>query len=171
MHKFNVLWLNRNSNLFLYFSNQSFRWNLTCINVSGGNLIITILISSIAPASKRKTHRLTPGVSSVTAVTSVKQRCCLTSIIFTLFGNIEFNSFCGDADRRDKIAVRPKTIGTPVVLFEFGKLLFDISSEVGFNEANHCTNRLLWWDRDEDMVFVVIRLFDIDVGIVFGDFE
>jgi hypothetical protein len=97
----------------------------------------------------------------------------LTSIIITLFGNIELDSFCGDTNGRDKIAVRPKTVGAPVVLFELGKLLFDVSGSVGFEEANYSTNRFLWWNGNEevDMVFVMIRLFDVDGGIVFGDFE
>ena len=83
---------------------------------------------------------LTPGVSHVTDVTSVKQRCCLTSISFTLLCNIESYGLGGHSDRGDKEAVRPKTIGTPVVFFKLGKLVFDVSGQVGFNEANHFSN-------------------------------
>ena len=87
--------------------------------------------------------------------------------------NITFNGLCGGSDCRYEISVRPKTIRAPVVVLEVGKLGFNISSGVGFYEANHATNCLLWWygNKEMNMVFVMICLLNIDGWIVFSDFE
>ena len=61
----------------------------------------------------------------------------MTRIEFALCFNIVFDDVGVDADGRDKISFRPKTVGTPVVLSEDGKLPFDIACCVGLDEANH----------------------------------
>ena len=36
-----------------------------------------------------------------------------------------------------KVSFRPKTVDTPIVFFEDGKLFFDLARGVCFDEANH----------------------------------
>ena len=104
---------------------------------------------------------------------SVKQRSCLTRIQFALFCNIASDDVGGDSDGGDEIAIRPKAVGTPVVLLEDGKLFFDFAGGVGFDEANHGADGHLgrYGNEEMEVVLVVVRLFDIELRIESGDFE
>jgi len=73
-----------------------------------------------------KNPGLTPqGMKTDATRLSVKERSSLTRIQFALIFNITSDNVCGNTDRRDKVAIRPNTIGTPVAFFEYGKLLLD----------------------------------------------
>ncbi len=104
---------------------------------------------------------------------SVKQRSCLTRIQFALFCNIASDDVGGDTDGGDEISFRPNPIGTPVVLVEYGKLVFDFPSGVGLHEANHGANSHLgrYGNEEMNMILVVVRLFDIQLRVVVGDFK
>lgn len=59
------------------------------------------------------------------------------------------------------------------MLLEDGKLFFDLACGVCLDEANHGANGHLWWDRDEkvNMVSIMVRLFEIELRIIFRYLE
>jgi len=90
-----------------------------------------------------------------------------------LFCNIAFDDVGGHTNGGDEVSIRPKTVGTPIVFLEDGKLLFDFASSVGFDEANHGANSHLgrYGNEEMDMVTVVVRLFDKELRIKGGDLD
>ena len=97
----------------------------------------------------------------------------MTRIQFALFCNITFDGLCGDSNGGDEVPFRPKTIGTPVVLLEDGKLFLDFACGVCFDEANHGADSHLrrYGNKKMHVVTVVVRLFDIELWIEGGDFD
>ena len=97
----------------------------------------------------------------------------MTRIEFALFCNIPLDDVGGNPDRRDEISFRPKTVGTPVVFLEDGKLFFNLARRVCLDEANHGAHRDLGWygDQQVQVVGVMVRLFDVEFRIKRGDFE
>lgn len=79
----------------------------------------------------------------------------------------------GRPDGGDEVSFRPEAVGTPVVFLEDGKLLFDLARGVGLDEANHASDRHLWRDGDQEMhvVLVVVRLLEVQLGVVRREFE
>lgn len=61
----------------------------------------------------------------------------------------------------------------PVVFFEGGKCLFDVSCGVGLDEANHGADTHLWWYRNEkvDVVNVMVRLFEVELWVMMSDLD
>ena len=56
----------------------------------------------------------------------------MTCVQIALVCNITSDGLGGDTNGRGKVAFRPKTVYTPVVLPEDGKLVLDIACSVGF---------------------------------------
>ena len=97
----------------------------------------------------------------------------MTRIQFALFCNITFDDVSGDADGGNEIAIRPKTVGAPVVLLEDGKLFFDFACSVCFDEANHGADGHLgrYGNKEMNVVTVVVRLFEIELRIERGNLD
>jgi len=102
-----------------------------------------------------------------------KQLRCLSRIIASLVFNISFDDMWRDTSGRDKIAIRPNTVGSPIYLFEERKLLFNFSWGIGFHDSDSASHTHHRWYGYEHvcMIFVVIHGFEEYVLIVFVDFE